>query len=63
LGRRGDGYVEVKEALGDAMLERTLELFPRLKPYVDHVDVGSPVTNSHYLRQMQGRKVLKRVLN
>jgi hypothetical protein len=59
LGRRGDRYDEIKGALGDAMLERTLELFPKLKPHLDHVDVGSPVTNFHYLRQQHGEDKIK----
>jgi len=53
-GRRGDKYEEIKANLGDAMLERTLELFPQLKNNVDLVDIGTPVTNNYYLRAQKG---------
>merc|ERR1711971_1043314 len=52
--KRGDDYDEVKNSIGHRMIEQTCQLFPQLKDCIDFVDIGSPVTNSHYIAQPHG---------
>ena len=54
LKKRGDEYDELKKSIGDAMLEQACQLFPQIRRHVDFVDVGSPLTNKHYLAQPHG---------
>ena len=53
-GNRGDDYDEIKKAVGDIMLNQAIELFPQIKHHIDYVEVGSPVTNAHYLAAPHG---------
>jgi len=52
--KRGDDYDEVKNSIGHRMIEQTCQLFPQMKDCIDFVDIGSPVTNSHYIGQPHG---------
>jgi len=51
---RGDRYEEVKQRLGHQMIEQTCQLFPQLRDCIDFTDIGSPVTNTHYIGQPYG---------
>jgi len=52
--KRGDGYEEVKQSIGHQMIEQTCKLFPQLRDCIDFTDIGSPVTNTHYIAQPYG---------
>lgn len=51
---RGEEYTEMKEAIGHRMIEQTLKLFPQLRDAIDFIEIGSPVTNKHYLGHPHG---------
>lgn len=46
---RGEDYEKLKRSIGDVIWKQTLALFPQLKGKVEYFDVGTPVTNKHYL--------------
>ena len=46
---RGKEYEELKRAIGDVIWKQTMALFPQLQGKVEYFDVGTPVTNKHYL--------------
>ncbi len=54
LKKRGDDYDELKGAIGNAMLEQACQLYPQIRHHVDFLEVGSPLTNKHYLAQPHG---------
>jgi len=54
LKKRGDDYTEVKNTIGQRMIEQTCQLFPQIRDKIDFVDIGSPVTNKTYLGQPHG---------
>ena len=39
--------------LGRKVWDQTCQLFPQLKDHVEYFDVGTPLTNSHYLQSDQ----------
>ena len=50
LKRRGDAYDEIKKSLGQKMIDQACQVYPQVTDSIDYVDVGTPVTNYHYLR-------------
>ena len=54
LKRRGDSYDEIKGTLGQRMIDQTCELYPQIRDYIDYVEVGTPVTNNHYIGATRG---------
>jgi all-trans-retinol 13,14-reductase len=52
--RRGDDYDGVKNTIGEALIEQTCTIFPQLRDHIDYKDIGSPVTNKHYIAQPHG---------
>jgi len=52
--KRGDDYTEIKEAIGHQMIEQTCQLFPQLRDKIDYIEIGSPVTNTHYIGSPHG---------
>lgn len=54
LKKRGDDYDEVKKAIADQLIEQTCQLFPQIRHNIDYIDIGTPVTNTHYLAQPHG---------
>merc|ERR1712226_1088331 len=52
--KRGDSYEEIKQRIGHQMIEQTCQLFPQLRDCIDFTDIGSPVTNTHYIAQPHG---------
>ena len=52
--KRGDSYEEIKRSIGHKMIEQTCTLYPQLKDCIDHISIGSPVSNAHYLSQPHG---------
>eukprot|EP01134_Creolimax_fragrantissima_P002616 CFRG2616T1 len=51
---RGDDYERLKLAIGDLIWRQTVALFPKLKDHVEYLDVGTPLSNQHYLRASKG---------
>uniref|UniRef100_A0A8C5MSZ7 All-trans-retinol 13,14-reductase n=1 Tax=Leptobrachium leishanense TaxID=445787 RepID=A0A8C5MSZ7_9ANUR len=47
--KRGEDYESVKNIFAEAMLEKTIQLFPQIKDQIDCYTSGSPLTNQHYL--------------
>merc|ERR1712226_676175 len=45
---------EIKQRIGHQMIEQTCQLFPQLRDCIDFTDIGSPVTNTHYIAQPHG---------
>lgn len=54
LRKRGDEYEELKNAIGHQMIEQATQLFPQIKNNIDYIEIGSPVTNKHYISQPHG---------
>jgi len=52
--KRGDDYDELKNTIGHQMIEQTCKIFPQMRDCIDYVDIGSPVTNKHYIAQPYG---------
>ena len=36
------------------MLEQVCQLYPQIRDHIDYVDIGTPVTNTHYLAAPHG---------
>ena len=36
------------------MVEQVCKLVPQIRPHIDYIEIGSPVTNQHYLASPQG---------
>ena len=54
LKKRGDSYDEVKNSIGHQMIEQTCKLYPQIRDCIDFTEIGSPVTNKHYIAQPHG---------
>ncbi len=54
LKKRGDEYDELKSRLGHKMIEQACALFPQIRQHIDFVDIGSPISNRHYLMSPHG---------
>ena len=54
LKRRGDDYDSLKKTIADTMIEQACQLYPQIKDHIDYIEIGTPVTNSHYLCQPHG---------
>ena len=52
--RRGDSYDAFKEALTSTLLEQYLGRYPRLAPFVDHVEMSTPLSTNHFARSPRG---------
>lgn len=52
--RRGDDYDSFKKTLGDTMIEQACGLFPQIRDHIDYIEIGTPVTNCHYLASPHG---------
>jgi len=54
LRHRGQSYEDLKNRIGDDMWRVVCNLFPQLEGKKDYMEVGTPVTNQHYLGQPAG---------
>ncbi|XP_070565714.1 all-trans-retinol 13,14-reductase-like [Ptychodera flava] len=52
--KRGEEYDRLKNAIGDRMWEQTCLLYPQLKDKVEYFEVGTPVSNKHYIASPKG---------
>merc|ERR1712029_1098367 len=52
--RRGDEYEGIKNTVGEIMLEQICKLFPQIRDHIDYKDIGTWVTNKHYIAQPHG---------
>ncbi|NIS35535.1 MAG: FAD-dependent oxidoreductase, partial [Actinobacteria bacterium] len=52
--RRPEGYESFKQRLSDALLDQYLEHFPRLAGHVDHAELSTPLSTSHFARSAEG---------
>jgi len=52
--KRGASYDEFKAALTQHMLEQFLRHMPALRPYIDVVELSTPVSTEHFTRPMAG---------
>lgn len=52
--RRGDSYDAFKDALTAQLLEQYLEHYPELRPLVDHVEMSTPLSTTHFARSARG---------
>jgi all-trans-retinol 13,14-reductase len=53
-GHRGDSYDQFKDELTKVMLSQFLERMPGLKPFIEHVELSTPLTTDHFLRSVAG---------
>jgi len=51
---RGDEYDRLKTAVGRAMWQQVVEMFPHLRTRVECFEIGSPLSNYDYLSAPQG---------
>ncbi|GFS02439.1 all-trans-retinol 13,14-reductase [Elysia marginata] len=54
LRHRGDRYETIKDTIGRKMWEQCVDLFPQLEGKKVYMEVGTPVTNQHYLACPEG---------
>ena len=54
LKRRGDDYERAKKLIGQQMIDQTCQLYPQIEDCIDYVDIGTPVTNNHYISSTKG---------
>jgi len=54
VGHRGERYVGIKDVIGRRMWKLCLDLFPQLDGKLEHLEVGTPVTNTHYMGCAEG---------
>lgn len=52
--RRGDDYERAKKVIGEQMIQQTCKLFPQIEDCIDYTDIGTPVTNNHYISSTKG---------
>lgn len=52
--KRGDGYEVLKQKLHDHLLAQLLEKMPGLAPYVDHVEISTPLSTEFFVRPVRG---------
>ena len=36
------------------MIEQTCQLYPQIRDHIDYVEIGTPITNTHYLASPHG---------
>ncbi|BFZ05382.1 hypothetical protein BsWGS_08421 [Bradybaena similaris] len=51
---RGDRYEGIKDAIGRQMWQQCVDLYPQLEGKKVYMEVGTPVTNQHYLACPKG---------
>ena len=54
LKKRGEEYEELKNTLGQKLVDVVCQHFPHIQPHIDYVDFGSPLTNQHYIAAPEG---------
>ncbi|KAK3760737.1 hypothetical protein RRG08_027307 [Elysia crispata] len=54
LRHRGDRYENIKDVIGRKMWQQCVDLFPQLDGKKVYMEVGTPVTNQHYLACPEG---------
>jgi all-trans-retinol 13,14-reductase len=52
--RRGDAYEAFKARLADRLLQHFLRRMPGLRPFVDHVELSTPLTTDYFTRAIDG---------
>ncbi len=52
--KRGDDYNSLKMEIGRRMWHQVLEMYPSLEDKLEYMDVGTPLSNQHYLNTMYG---------
>jgi len=52
--KRGEDYNAIKMSLGRRMWEQTLNIYPQLADKVEYFEMGSPLSNNHYLGSPKG---------
>jgi len=53
-GSRSEKYQSLKKILEEQCLESLYRFYPKVKGYVDYVDVGSPLSVEYYLQREKG---------
>ena len=54
LKRRGDDYDEMKNAIGEILIEQLFKLHPQIRGHIAVKIISSPVTMTHYLKSPHG---------
>ncbi|KAG7165433.1 All-trans-retinol 13,14-reductase-like [Homarus americanus] len=52
--KRGDEYEAIKKCFGDKAVTQACNLFPSIKDHIDYVNIGTPLSNRHYLGAPRG---------
>eukprot|EP00095_Tigriopus_kingsejongensis_P004126 snap_masked-scaffold122_size333723-processed-gene-2.17 protein:Tk04126 transcript:snap_masked-scaffold122_size333723-processed-gene-2.17-mRNA-1 annotation:"hypothetical protein BRAFLDRAFT_119025" len=52
--KRGDEYEEIKNTLGQKMVDQACKLFPKMSKRINYVEIGTPLTTQHYIGQPHG---------
>ena len=52
--KRGDDYLAMKKKIEDSMLEQFLEHMPELRPFLDYVELSTPLSTEYFCRPMAG---------
>jgi len=53
-GKRGDDYESYKKIFGHKLVEQACRLYPTIRDHIDYVEIGTPLTNRHYLAAPRG---------
>lgn len=52
--KRGDEYESIKKIFGHKAVEQACQLFPSIKDHIDYVNIGTPLSNRHYIAAPRG---------
>ncbi|XP_063613481.1 all-trans-retinol 13,14-reductase-like [Penaeus indicus] len=52
--KRGDDYEGIKKIFGHKAVEQACQLFPSIRDHIDYVNIGTPLSNQHYLGAPRG---------
>lgn len=52
--RRGNDYEALKERLSQRMLDRFFEAMPQVKGHIDHAELSTPLSTTHFVNHPQG---------
>jgi all-trans-retinol 13,14-reductase len=52
--RRGESYDNFKQRITDALLSQYLGHYPKLEPYIDHVELSTPLSTNHFTGAYRG---------
>ena len=47
-------YIQIKNSVAHQMIKQACELFPQMEDKIDLIEIGTPITNKHYIGSPHG---------